>query len=333
LAKKSGEKSENMNSDTRAKALMNLNIRTFQAGDYEKYSQYYRNNQEFHDEAGWLSPQSLEEVLFSPRCRPDKDVLVIIVGEEIIGLSYLIPEPEIDRVILRGIIHPRYRLKGIGLALLRLAANRAGELGISVIQSDVDEKNQSAKVFLEANGFRKVGVFHEMRLVLGEKNINYSLPEEKHIKKLKPGQEGLLTELQNFCFNGSWGYHPNNEDEVTYCLNLKKCSYDDVLMVYIKDKTAGFCWLTIDPEIPLNQNLKKGRIHMMGVVPNYRQGGLGRGLLIAGLSHLINKGINHVELTVDSRNKSAFELYRSVGFKVSSNTEWYEKALDHTQAT
>jgi len=316
-----------MHNDTRSKALMNLNIRNYQSGDFEKYCQVYHDSQPFQREASWVS-QSLKEVLFNPRCTPNKDVLVIVNGEEIIGLSYLIPEPEIDRVILRGIVHPRYRRKGQGLDLLRLALKRATELGVSVIQSDMDEKNQSAKGLLEANGFRKVRIFNEMRLIISEQELDYAFPQEIQIEQLKKGQEGLLTEVQNLCFNGSWGYHPNNEDEVTYCLRLKKCSYADVLIVHVKDRPAGFCWLTIDPELPANQNLKKGRIHMMGVTPTYRQTGLGRSLLIAGLSHLANKGINNVELTVDSMNKTAFELYRSIGFKVYSNTEWYEKAVE-----
>ena len=66
---------------------------------------------------------------------------------------------------------------------------------------------------------------------------------------------------------------------------------------------------------------------MMGVTPAYRQTGLGRSLLMAGLLHLLDKGINNVELTVDSANRAAFQLYRSVGFKVYSNTDWYERRL------
>lgn len=324
---KSGDVFNNTPNDTGSKASMNFNVRNYKSEDFEKYCQVYHDNPEFQEEANWISPESLREVLFSPRCTPNKDVLVVESGEEIMGLSYLIPEPEIDRVILRGIVHPRYRRNGVGLALLRLALKRARELGVTVIQSDVNERNQSAKRLLEANGFRKVRIFHEMQLIIDEQTFNHFTAEDMQIEELKQGQESFLTEVQNLCFNGSWGYHPNNEDEVKYCLSLKKCSYYDVLMVYVKESLAGFCWLTIDPELPTDQNLKKGRIHMMGVTPIYRQTGLGRSLLIAGLLRLISKGINHVELTVDSTNKAAFELYSSVGFIVLSNTEWYEKAL------
>jgi mycothiol synthase len=327
LLKKSGENFNNMHSHTRSEFLINLNIRNYQPGDFEKYGQLYNNDQEFQEEASCISPQSLGEVLFSPRCTPNKDILLVLSEEEIIGLGYLIPEPEIDRVILRWIIHPRYRRKGVGLALLKMVLDRVHQLGVSSIQSDVDEKNQSVRELLVANNFKKVRVFHEMRLKISEQKFDYSFSAKQKIDYLKKGQEGLLTEVQNLCFNGSWGYHPNNEDEVTYCLSLKKCSYADVLIIYEKEKPAGFCWLTINPELPTDRNRKIGRIHMMGITPTYRQAGLGRSLLIAGLSHLLDKGINNVELTVDSANRNAFQLYRSVGFKVYSNTDWYERRL------
>ena len=302
-------------------------IRNYQPGDFEKYGRLYSDDQEFQAEASCVSPQSLSEVLFSPRCNPHKDVLIVLKDEEIIGLGYLIPEPEIDRVILRGIIHPRYRRKGVGQKLLKLALERTAQLGVSSIQSDVDEKNQSARGFLVANNFKKVRVFHEMRLIISEQKFEYPFGEERKIESLKKGQEGLLTEVQNLCFNGSWGYHPNNEDEVIYCLSLEKCSYVDVLIIHERENPVGFCWLTIDPELPTDRNEKTGRIHMMGVTPAYRQTGLGRSLLMAGLLHLLDKGINNVELTVDSANRAAFQLYRSVGFKVYSNTDWYERRL------
>jgi mycothiol synthase len=54
-----------------------------------------------------------------------------------------------------------------------------------------------------------------------------------------------------------------------------------------------------------------GRIYMLGVDPDYRERGLGRQLLLIGLSYLKTKGLQVIELTVDSENKVACALYRS----------------------
>ena len=54
---------------------------------------------------------------------------------------------------------------------------------------------------------------------------------------------------------------------------------------------------------------------------------MGRGALLAGLDYLRNKGVAIVELTVDSENEVADNLYRSLGFTVAGGTLWYEKAV------
>jgi len=48
---------------------------------------------------------------------------------------------------------------------------------------------------------------------------------------------------------------------------------------------------------------------------------------LAGLSYLKSKGLRVAQLTVDSENKAANTLYRSVGFKTCDSSLWYEKAL------
>ena len=67
---------------------------------------------------------------------------------------------------------------------------------------------------------------------------------------------------------------------------------------------------------------------MLGVAPDYRRKGTGKKLVLAGLAQLISKGSQVAELTVDSENKAACALYRSIGFDVRANTFWYEKAIN-----
>ena len=67
---------------------------------------------------------------------------------------------------------------------------------------------------------------------------------------------------------------------------------------------------------------------MLGVDPDYRGQGIGRELMMAGLARLRNRGLNVAELTVDSQNKVACALYKSIGFEVRANSFWYEKIID-----
>jgi mycothiol synthase len=67
---------------------------------------------------------------------------------------------------------------------------------------------------------------------------------------------------------------------------------------------------------------------MLGVRPGHRSRGLGRKLLLAGLRQLKDRGREVVEITVDSQNVAAVELYRSLGFQVVEDTLWYEMLID-----
>ena len=66
---------------------------------------------------------------------------------------------------------------------------------------------------------------------------------------------------------------------------------------------------------------------MLGILPEHRGKGLGRCALAAGLTYLESRGIEAVDLTVDSENAEACALYDSAGFKIHSTTDWYEKKL------
>ena len=51
-------------------------------------------------------------------------------------------------------------------------------------------------------------------------------------------------------------------------------------------------------------------------------------MLLAGLTHLKNKGVRVAGLFVDSENKAACAVYKSIGFKVQTSSLWYEKVID-----
>ena len=67
---------------------------------------------------------------------------------------------------------------------------------------------------------------------------------------------------------------------------------------------------------------------MLGVDPDYRGKGTGKRVLLAGLDRLRSKSLQVAELTVDSENKTACALYKSIGFRVQTSSFWYEKVIN-----
>jgi len=146
-------------------------------------------------------------------------------------------------------------------------------------------------------------------------------------RRLKAVEEKLLTEIQNRCFTGTWGFNPNTTEEITCRLNMQGRSPDNVILTFLEDRLAGYCWTLINADENAKREKKKGLIHMLGVDPDYRNQEIGKAVLLNGLEDLKGKGVDIVELTVDSQNPAACSLYESVGFEVYAKTEWYEKTV------
>jgi mycothiol synthase len=84
------------------------------------------------------------------------------------------------------------------------------------------------------------------------------------------------------------------------------------LVYEVEGQMAGSCWTKLhsdhDPVL--------GEIYVIGVEPRFRGRGLGRALVVAGLSYLASQGAPVAMLYVDAGNQAAMRLYRSLGFVV-----------------
>ena len=177
-------------------------------------------------------------------------------------------------------------------------------------------------------GFRFVRRFLELRLNLSEAPLSKINQTAFLCRQLRGGEEDKLTQIQNRSFIDTWGFNPNTIEEIRYRTGLPNQASKNIILFWDADRPIGYCWtntnLTEDKVI----NGEKGRVYMLGVDPDYREKGLAKHILLAGLSHLKSKCVRIVDLTMDSDNKVALALYKSVGFKIWTSSLWYEKVLD-----
>lgn len=303
-------------------------IRNYRPDDFNNYIRLNVEAERLNPIGRCTSPQALGERLGRPNYLPGQDLFIAEQAGKVIGYIDVTPELNIGRVVLDGLVHPDHRRKGLATGLSRYAMRRATELGAPAAHVNILQDNLAAKGLLSKLGFRLVRRFLDLRLEL----LKAQLPDVKHIailcRHLQHGEEDKLTQIQNCSFAGTWGYNVNTTEEIIYRLNLSNCSPNDVILASEEDKPIGYCWTTINLEEAPAAGTGKGRIYMLGVDPEYRGKELGKLLLLAGMSYLKGRGIEVVELTVDSQNRAACILYESIGFKISSTTLWYEKALD-----
>ena len=302
-------------------------IRNYQSADFNKYILLYAGAEKLEPSGRCVSPQFVAEQLERSNYSPEQDLFIAETDEDIVGYMNVTPELTIGRVVLDCWVHPEHRRRGLATKLLGYATNRARELGAKMAHVNIAEDNVVAGRVLSRLGFSLVRRFLELRLDIADVGGLDIDPAATGCRYLQLGEENKLTQLQNRAFACTWGYNPNAVEEIAFRTSISNCSLDDIILFYEGDKAIGYCWTGISCEegVP---SARMGRILMLGVAPDYRGKGVGKKLVMAGLARLKSKGLQVAELTVDSKNKAAYALYKSLGFEVQSSTFWYEKTIN-----
>jgi mycothiol synthase len=281
---------------------------------------------------GWssfsVSLQDVIEGLGRPNHLPEDNLFIAKEAGDIIGYVDVTGELNIGRVVLSCLMHPQYRRKGVATKLIECAIGRARELRVKRVHVNIPEGSVTAGELFVKMGFRFIRHFLELRLDLSEvrlPNMGRVGPRYRH---MKGGDEEKLLQVQNRSFADTWGFNPSTVEEIVYRIGLPNCSPADIIFACDEENVIGYCWTRIYGGEDNVTRGGKGRIHMLGVDPDHRGKGVGKEVLLAGLSYLKGKGLGMVELTMDSENKAARALYRSTGFQIRARSLWYEKVLD-----
>ncbi len=299
-------------------------IRNYHPDDFDNYIRLNVEAEKLDPRGRCTSPKVLSERLSRPNYHSEQELFIAEAAGKVIGYIDITPELGIGRVLLDCLVHPQHRRKGLAKELSYYAIQRATELGVRVAHVNITQDNVAAKNLLSKLGFGPVRRFFELRLQVPKAHLSEVERTALLYHHLQYGEEDKLAQIQNRSFADTWGYNPNTTEEIVYRVNLSNCSPRDIILAIEEDKPIGYCWTRIKME----GGVSNGQIYMLGVDPDHRGRGIGKLLLLAGLSYLKSRGVAVVELTVDSQNRVACALYESVGFKTSSTTLWYEKVLD-----
>ena len=302
-------------------------IRNYQSADFGDFVRLNIEAEELEPTGRCISPEAIAERLGRPHYSPAQDLFLVEKGGGLVGYMDLVPELTIGRVILDGWVHPEHRRRGLATRLLGYAIPRIQELGAKVAHVNIAEDNLVAQRVLSKLGFERVRRFLELRLDLARLHCLGGDQEALPCCHLQPGEEEKLAQIQNRSFAGSWGYNLDTVEAITYRTSLSHCSPEDVVLTCDGDRIVGYCWAGVTGGGGAARDEKEGRIFMLGVDPDYRGRGIGRGVLRAGLDYLRSKGLRVAWLTVDSENKVACALYLSLGFELKSSRLWYEKVI------
>lgn len=302
-------------------------IRNYSSADAERYIRLHAEGESVCHSRDTFVLASLTGDSPEPPRFSHEDLFLAEEETSIVGACRVVPEPAIDRAVLRLLIMPGCIERGIAAELLRSALVRAADIGPAKAHADLREEDRAARALFAGFGFRPVRRYTEMTLTLESAAIVESNHESLSLHPLETGGEEEFTRLQNRVFSGSWGFCPNTTAEIVQQLNTPGYGHDGVIAAYQGDEVIAYCWTARSRPPDRKGGAIIGRIHMMGVAPAFRGRGVGKHILRAGLNHLADKGIRTVELTVDNENEAARSLYQRAGFTPKTALVWYEKQV------
>lgn len=299
-------------------------IRNYQPADFDAYVQLVAMAERTGPTGRCPEARQIRGRLFRPNYHPDQDLFIVEDDDHIVGYSDITAEVNIERIVIDCFVLPEYWPRSVTTELLSRAEDRGRELRVRVAQVNIAQGNEVARRTLSQLGFKPMRRFLVLRLQMADVPEQATSQATRGYRHLKRGEEEKLTQLQNRSFAETWGYSPTSIQEISYHLNLAGNSPDDVIVASDEDRLVGYCWTKPGKD---DTAARIAQVFMFGVDPDYRGRGIGQGVLLTALGYLRSKGVQIVELTVDSNNHTAYSLYQSVGFQGWTSSLWYEKPI------
>ena len=283
------------------------------------------------DKAGFATTATtLAHSLATPGSSPAEDVLLAEQGGQLVGYVRLVARSseDGDRVIVLGIVHPAWRRRGVGTALMRRAEERAAGFKTGKLlffEMPARSPVAGAAELAMSRGMRPVRYFSYMECEDLQRQEAPVLPVGMWIRPYVVGQdEATFVPAYNAGFSDHWGYSPHSLDKELHRVSDPTFRAEDNLVAVDQDgRITGLCILVF-PQTEGNLPM----VDDLAVVPSYRRRGIGRALLLAGLRRIREEGYSTAGIAVDSEHPNkAFRLYESVGFAPKAQSAVYRKEL------
>ncbi|WP_420897863.1 mycothiol synthase [Cryobacterium adonitolivorans] len=241
---------------------------------------------------------------------------LLLEGEDAVGAA-IFGDGQIALVV-----HPRYRRRGHGTAALRrLFEDEGGMSGDLTAWAHGDLPG--ARALADRFGFSAVRTLLHLDRPLTDADAEASpaLPDGVAITGFRPatadepGDNADWVSLNALVF----ATHPEQGAVTESDLAVRQAEpwFDAGDLLLARETGAenapagrilGYNWIKIEPGSTV------GEIYVLGVHPDAAGAGLGRALMVAGLSRLRQRGCTTVELYVEAESTGPVRLYRGLGF-------------------
>jgi mycothiol synthase len=278
------------------------------------------------------SEEEMHQALTGPTVMPEENAFLFEVGGQLVAYSHATLEDGLEESVflLRGLVHPDWRRRGIGTRVIqrleKRVRERLGEARNQTVTIDLmaELNHQDRHALFRKMGYEPVRYFFRMECPLREGGTAVPLPAPAYppgsvVRSMAERSDlRAVSQATDEAFQGQWGHteialeqwqHWTSDPD--YHPELWLAAWDTE-----QDRVAGVCLNSVEPGHNARVGRQEGWIHVLAVRQPYRGQGLGRALLLAGMRALQKQGMSWAMLGVDTENVTgALHLYESAGFR------------------
>ena len=256
--------------------------------------------------------------------RPVIHLLAEDTNKKIVGYGHLDTTDLVAGPSGELVVHPDFRRKGIATQIVNEMKKMIHDQQLR-LWSHGD--TISARNFSKKLEFESVRNVIQMRRSLFSPIATFNFPPNYNLRQFDPVSD---TEIFLAINKESFTELPDQSSWTKKDLELRLAedwfsASGFVLLENDKKEVVGFCWTKVhgqdhkhekdDGHKHLDHGHEPiGELYVLGVHPSQQGKGLGKSLMLWGLSHLRRNGLDSAMLYVDSNNQKAIKLYEEVGF-------------------
>jgi GNAT superfamily N-acetyltransferase len=234
-----------------------------------------------------------------------------------------------------GSVHPAWRRRGIGTAMLAenerlqraLAASHATP-NAKLIGSWSGDTQAGDIALLQGTGFTPVRWFFEMTRPRLDDIPELPLPDGLEVRPITPALARRVWDADIEAFEDHWGGFDRSDESFQRWLDHPATDLSLWLAAFDGDEIAAAIINLIDREENEALGLRRGWLASVFTRRPWRRRGLARALIVRSLALLRDRGMTIAALGVDADNPSgALGLYEDLGFAVSHRATAWRKAL------